>query len=579
MSQSALQLIRKCLETQETYLDLSSCGLTDSDFADQSQVGAELGKCTHLRSLIISKSNIYQRPQQADDEAGSSRNYFSYLGDLTELSMLTIYGDYSDILRVSDMSFVANLVNLTYLYISFTQIEEIKGLDKLKKLQELNLPYNKIGEIKNLDNLADLQRLNISNNQISKITGLNHLSNLTKLFLNNNDILELGGMDRLKVLQELHISNNQLKSTKGLDALVSLRCLNVSRNDIQELTELDDLDSLLTLDVSYNKITDLKPLFPMLNRLKRTSKMDPANKEKSETGQIIVNNNPVYRPPYEIVSQGAEAILNYLKELDIQGEHYLYEAKMLIVGQPRSGKTSLRHKLFDSASKLPEEDKTTRGIDIDRLNFTIIDKQGKRQKFYYSVWDFGGQQIYQTTHQFFLTQRSLYVLVMDTGKDNIGSDDATINYWLQAVELLGANSPLLLVQNEKNDRQITIDLPQKQSRFPFLKKKYTVDLNALIPQTLSFSKKRLQEFEDLKDDIENELKHLPLIGFPMPKNWLKIREALQDTSKTYPYITRQEYIDLCRKFKITEFERQMELSRIFHDLGIFLHFQESPSTL
>jgi internalin A len=84
-----------------------------------------------------------------------------------------------------------------------------------------------------------------------------------------------------------------------------------------------------------------------------------------------------------------------------QGMEYLYEAKMLIVGQPRAGKTSLRHKLLDSKLPLPNEEETTRGIDINRLTFDVADKNGNPRAFYYNVWDFGGQHIYQTTHQFF----------------------------------------------------------------------------------------------------------------------------------------------------------------------------------
>jgi hypothetical protein len=30
----------------------------------------------------------------------------------------------------------------------------------------------------------------------------------------------------------------------------------------------------------------------------------------------------------------------------------------------------------------------------------------------------------------------------------------------------------------------------------------------------------------------------------------------------------------CEQFDVTDYERQMELSRIFHDLGVFLHFQD-----
>lgn len=38
------------------------------------------------------------------------------------------------------------------------------------------------------------------------------------------------------------------------------------------------------------------------------------------------------------------------------------------------------------------------------------------QKAMFSVWDFGGQHVYYTSHQTFLSQRAVYVLVMDVTK-------------------------------------------------------------------------------------------------------------------------------------------------------------------
>ena len=74
------------------------------------------------------------------------------------------------------------------------------------------------------------------------------------------------------------------------------------------------------------------------------------------------------------------------------------------------------------------------------------------QPFRVNIWDFGGQEIYHATHQFFLTKRSLYVLVADTRKE-----DTDFYYWLNAVELLSDNSPLLIVKNEKQDRHREIN--------------------------------------------------------------------------------------------------------------------------
>ena len=391
--------------------------------------------------------------------------------------------------------------------------------------------------------------------------------------LNNNKITSLTGLENLPQLRHLNLNNNRITSITGFKKPPQLVYLNLSFNRITNIDSIKKFTSLRQLTLANNLVTDLKPLISLVEK---NTKLNIVIKETYESGidEINIANNPFTTPPLEIANRGSKAVLKYFSDLEKRGTDYLYEAKMLIVGQPRAGKTSLRYKLLNIKNELASEDKTTRGIDIERLNFDITDIEGKKRKFYYNVWDFGGQQIYQTTHQFFLTQRSLYVLVIDTGKDSIGNDDNSINYWLQSVELLGGNSPMLIVKNERNERKITIDLGQKRGRFDFLKDDYTIDLNALIPGSQTFKSESHRAFKHLKDDIENELQHLPLVGLVMPKNWVQIRNELRELSTNTYFITKKDFIILCEKHQVMDYKWQMELSYIFHDLGIFLHFQD-----
>jgi GTPase SAR1 family protein len=112
---------------------------------------------------------------------------------------------------------------------------------------------------------------------------------------------------------------------------------------------------------------------------------------------------PLTHPPPEIVEQGREAILNYFEEIDTQGVARLFEAKVLVVGEGRAGKTSLVRRLYQPDLPLPSEDETTKGIEVHRHEFRMEDGRA----FRLNVWDFGGQQIYHATHQFFLTKSSL----------------------------------------------------------------------------------------------------------------------------------------------------------------------------
>jgi internalin A len=62
-----------------------------------------------------------------------------------------------------------------------------------------------------------------------------------------------------------------------------------------------------------------------------------------------------------------------------------------------------------------------------------------------NVWDFGGQEIMRATHQFFLTERSVYLLVLN-GRE--GAEDFDAEYWLKHIESFGGESPVIVVQNK-----------------------------------------------------------------------------------------------------------------------------------
>ena len=184
---------------------------------------------------------------------------------------------------------------------------------------------------------------------------------------------------------------------------------------------------------------------------------------------------------------------------------------MLILGEGGAGKTSLLRRLYQPDLELPKEDETTRGIDIHRQDF--VANHGR--PFRLNVWDFGGQQIYHATHQFFLTKNSLYLLVDDTRKDDKTIHDEGFKFWLEVVETLSESSPLLIFQNEKGDRSKTIDQAGIQGRFTNVKEVYRGNLD------------KPGSVKPLQHAIEYFVQQLPHIGEPVPKKWVAIREELE----------------------------------------------------
>ena len=274
--------------------------------------------------------------------------------------------------------------------------------------------------------------------------------------------------------------------------------------------------------------------------------------------EISVQGCPLVRPPVEVVAQGSQAVLNYFRELDAQGVAHLYEAKILIVGEGGAGKTSLLRRLYQPAAPLPGEDESTRGIDILATTFNLVDGRSCRL----NVWDFGGQQIYHATHQFFLTKNAIYVLVDDTRKNDTSVYDPAFKYWLEVIEALSDRSPVLIFQNEKSGRSKTIDEAGIKGAFPTCRR-YT---RATSPAPVAAG--------GLKRAHRVLRPAVPHVGEALPAQWLEIRRTLEYRSQDVPFISQADYFDIYREHLPFDSDKALGLSRYLHQLGVLLHFQD-----
>ena len=274
--------------------------------------------------------------------------------------------------------------------------------------------------------------------------------------------------------------------------------------------------------------------------------------------------NPIESPPAEVAKRGLDAIRDYWRQRADAGVDYLCEAKLIILGEAGAGKTSLARKIENPKFKLRESEKSTEGIDVIRYQFptAIRTRDDGREKvlqrsFQVNIWDFGGQEIYHATHQFFLTRRSVYVLVCDDRKE-----DTDFFYWLNVVEMLSNASPLLIVQNEKQNRTRDINLSALRARFGNLRGALATNLDTN------------RGLDGVIQAIQKELESLPHVGVGLPATWKRVREALEQEPRDY--IGLDEYLAICQERGFTRREDKLQLSGYLHDLGICLHFQDDP---
>ncbi|MCA9968537.1 MAG: 50S ribosome-binding GTPase, partial [Anaerolineales bacterium] len=162
-------------------------------------------------------------------------------------------------------------------------------------------------------------------------------------------------------------------------------------------SEIGQLEALRRLTLHINQLTDIAPEITRLKKL--------------ET--LWLENNPELSIPPEILMQrnNAQAILDYLSEQQEAPARPLNEAKLIIVGQGGVGKTSLVKRLL--GQEFDEAENQTEGINIENWSLEANRPQQGVVPIALNIWDFGGQEIMHATHQFFLTKRSLYLLVLD----------------------------------------------------------------------------------------------------------------------------------------------------------------------
>lgn len=376
----------------------------------------------------------------------------------------------------------------------------------------------------------------------------------------------IGNIDFIKSYQNLEylsLWKNNIKDIKPISQLSQLSFLNLSDNNIDQINSVKYLRNIKTMIFSKNKITNLPLWICDFN-------IEFAWKEKLSANKIHIYGNPLQIPPAEIASQGDLSIRNYFEQINITGNvDYLNEAKLLLVGEERAGKSTLGQALRGDGFQINTNNQSTEGIDI--FTWEIPEHEvGIKDGFKFNVWDFGGQEIYHSTHQFFLTKRSLYLFITEARKD-LRFDD--FYYWLNIVSSLAGSSPMLVVQNK-------IDQPHKDHSISEYKKYFPQIQGGLIKVSCNtvheyWENKYSLTIEFLKQSIYKIIKEKKIkgMGEPLPRSWVEIRKEIKKLSDNgIKYISLNEYINICKKKNINYYQA-LYLSDFYHDLGVFLHFK------
>ena len=188
---------------------------------------------------------------------------FSPLAELTNLTGLWLSNN-----GIADISPLAGLTNLESLGLSYNSITDISPIAGLTNLESLGLSYNSITDISPLEGLTNLETLNLGYNGIADISPLEGLTNLTRLGLSNNALAAISPLEGLTNLTILWLSNNALADISPLAGLTNLTELWLGNSSISDISPLAGLTNLTELWLWDNSISDISPLAGLTNLTK-----------------------------------------------------------------------------------------------------------------------------------------------------------------------------------------------------------------------------------------------------------------------------------------------------------------------
>jgi small GTP-binding protein len=314
-------------------------------------------------------------------------------------------------------------------------------------------------------------------------------------------------------------------------------------------------DSSIPTDI--RSLEDLRMLFVGDNSKLRA--IPPEIAQLSHLDETWFYKLKLSSPPQEIADQGIDAIRNYFASLEAAEDvDYLYEAKMVLVGRGFAGKTSLVRRLTIPEYELEEKIDSTEGIAIDTWDLKM--PLEKSEQFRFNIWDFGGQEKYDATHQFFITERTVYLFVTEARQE---SNYLDFDYWLNIVQMLGNNSPVIVVQNKIDKRNKSLPTTKYSRQFP----------NIVAFANVSCAVGYEQTINQLRQYIQNAVRELPQVGDKLPAEWVHIRDDL--AALNADHITYGEYCEICEKHGLSQ-EKAGFLSSYFHNLGVIVHHHDDP---
>ena len=258
--------------------------------------------------------------------------------------------------------------------------------------------------------------------------------------------------------------------------------------------------------------------------------------------------------------------------------------KLMLVGCAERGKTTLVATL--QREKYQDMERTV-GVDVSEWKYQP--RYGK-PTFQFSIWDFGGQKEYYSTHQCFLSKRSMYLLVFNLTHSDRGVQE--MKPWLNNIALRAPWSLVIIVGThldcipEDQRAQFVTGVLHKVKR---LAQGYS---KLIIPEVVPVSlRPPIENINLLKDTIyknaaEYKYKRQLVMGQQIPTSYHKLDKQLQIMREArremrQPIMHHKEFQGFVQQMNLNiHGDGELRTATIFlRDVGSLLHYDDRTHNL
>lgn len=452
--------------------------------------------------------------------------------------------------------------SLQFLNLAENQLTEIEFSADFKNLRELNLAENKsLARLTFSAPLPLLERLDASECQISEFKLPDGFSNLKWLDLRKTGLKTLQ-LTACPALELLDLSGNGLEKFELPEGFGGLKYLYLNNNQLKNLDFEAAPRQLALLNLQKNQLADLPE-----NLLSFTSLQTLYLHGNAFKGNIVS------AIPKDEKDNAYKTIADYLLALQ-GGKVPNTRVKIIIVGNGRVGKTSMFKRL--KGLKFNPKEPLTHGISLGQLNKKDLHDYSKTKKLHANVWDFGGQEIFYATHQFFLSDDAIYILAWTAEENVLQHRERDKNllpseerwreneYWLENIRHHSKESPLLMVQTH-------CDKKRSNPKAAFAEQPFAAEfLDFCAADEIGGGLKLLKR--SIAERLNTQIKRL---GDDIPVSYDKVIGEIENRKKENR-ITRAQFDEICTAAKVPA-DGINSLLKFLHDIGTIVWYEDIPS--